>query len=432
MKKTASFILSLMYALTLATPTISSAAEFTESGGDLLMKAYAASVEISEIDEDEVKQQTENNLIYSEITEAYNDEDETISFDYAGGYVNENGELVICASGEESSNIEIQNELSDICSIDTSDIIVKKVKYSYEELEKARADFENDIENYKAQTKGDNNSDIYDLLSSITSNSIDDEFNKLIIYVPNLDDNKLVLLNELFNYGDIIAFENDEDFDIELRATLRPGQGIIGWSEDDYCYFGSIGYRAYYKCGLNTYYGFCTAAHVTESFPSCNGVKNVYRADDGGKIGPVMAELRLPDFGVDAAFVCVDTTFNTFSNDYLCDFLFYPLEFCSNKWFTYLPKNTTVYKVGSTTGFSEGVVKSSSYSVYISYQYHKDVVKTSLKSEGGDSGGLVFAYDNGDGNGGYIPAGIIIGGNAFSTFYSKCTNIIDVLNIYPY
>ena len=360
MKKSTAIILSIVYALTLTNPMVSSAAESTESGGELLMKAYASSIEISEIDENEVEQQAENNLIYSEIVEAYNDEDEDISFDYAGGYVNEDGELVICASGKESTNLEIENEISEICSEDTSDVIVKKVEYSYEELEKAREDFENDIENYKAQAELDNSSDIYDLLSSITSNSIDDEFNKLIIYVPNLDENKLILLNDIFNYGDIVEFENDDDVDNELRDTLRPGRGICGYISGNNYRIGSIGYRARYKSGVNTYYGFCTSAHVTNDFTAYDGVKYVYISDSYRLIGQVLTECWDPDNGVDAAFVCVDTRYNEFVNQY--DAVNYTVDFCGYKWITYLPQNATVYKVGATTNLSIGVVKSTNAS----------------------------------------------------------------------
>jgi len=430
MKKSTTIILSIMYALTLTNPMLSFAAESTESGGELLMEAYASSVEISKINENEVEQQAQNNLIYTEITDAYNDANENISFNYAGGYVNEDGELVICASGKESTNLEIENEISELCSIDTSDIVVKKVKYSYEELEKAREDFENDIENYKAQAELDNSSDIYDLLSSITSTSIDDEFNKLVIYVPDLDENKLILLNDIFNYGDIVEFENDDDVDNELRATLRPGRGIVGFVSENNWVTGSIGYRARYKSGVNTYYGFCTAAHVTNDIQKYAGVKNVYRSDDYGIIGQVLTESWDCSNGVDAAFVCVDTRYNEFVNQYTNGVNI--VNFCSNKWFTYLPKNATVYKVGATSNLSMGEVTSTNASKLLSLHWYKDVVKTSLHSERGDSGGLIYGYANGDGNGGFIPAGILIGGTSSDTYYSRCTNIVDKMNVYPY
>ena len=374
---------------------------------------------------EEMEQQCENNLIYTEITEAYTDSDETISFDYAGGYINENNELVICVSEEEISNEEIINELNDICSTDISNVSIKSVKYSYEELKQARIDFENSLENYKVQAELDKNIDLYELLSSITSNDIDDELNKLIVYVPELNDEKYTLLNELFNPSDIISFENTNCADIELCATLRPGRSIVGWNNDGDYIRASIGYRAYYKVGTSTYYGFCTAGHFTKDLEG--STRYIYNDDDWTTIGEVMIDKT--SGSVDAAFVKVYTDWNTFYNNYGNEY-----NFCSNKWFTYLPKNAKVYKVGSTTGLTSGKVKSTDSSTLAGGIWLSGLVKTSAHAEAGDSGGLFFAYENGDGHGGYIVAGLTVCAGYIwdETLYTKCTSVANDLKVYPY
>ena len=311
MKKTTTIILSLVYAFTLATPMVSAAAENSSKGGDLLMAAYATSNEIIENNNEEIEQQCENNLIYTEITEAYSDSTETISFDYAGGYINENNELVICVAEKDLENEEIVNEIESICSTDISNVVIEKVNYSYDELKQTRIDFENNLEKYKKQAEIENDMNLYELLSSITSNEIDDELNKLIIYVPELDSEKLALLNELFDFNDIISFESSYTDDFELCSTLRPGRAIYGWTKNDEYVYASIGYRALYKAGLKTYYGFCTAGHFVEDF---DGVRYVY-GDDGSSAGQVMINETYDS--VDAAFINVFTGWNTFQNNYI-------------------------------------------------------------------------------------------------------------------
>lgn len=425
MKKTTTIILSLVYAFTLATPMVSAAAENSSKGGDLLMAAYETSNEIIENDNEEIEQQCENNLIYTEITEAYSDSTETISFDYAGGYINENNELVICVAEKDLENEEIVNEIESICSTDISNVVIEKVNYSYDELKQTRIDFENNLEKYKKQAEIENDMNLYELLSSITSNEIDDELNKLIIYVPELDSEKLALLNELFDFNDIISFESSYTDDFELCSTLRPGRAIYGWTKNNEYVYASIGYRALYKAGLKTYYGFCTAGHFVEDF---DGVRYVY-GDDGSSAGQVMINETYDN--VDAAFINVFTGWNTFQNNYISGGNTY--SFCSNKWFTYLPKNATVYKVGATTGLTKGTVKSTDASTLADGIWLSGLVKTSAEAKPGDSGGLVFAYENGDGHGGYIAAGLVVSRNVWGdTYYSKCTSVANKLNVFPY
>ena len=130
-KKFISFV-SAIYAFTLVTPMISFATELEETGGERLMDTYnKEAYAITEYDEDAIEQQLENNIIYSELTEAYVDNEESIKFDFAGGYINEDDNLVICAAGKDETTDEIVDDIERICSIDTSDVVIEKVKYSY-------------------------------------------------------------------------------------------------------------------------------------------------------------------------------------------------------------------------------------------------------------------------------------------------------------
>ena len=96
-----------------------------------------------------------------------------------------------------------------------------------------------------------------------------------------------------------------------------------------------------------------------------------------------------------------------------------------------------VYKVGMTTGLTEGKVLKVSNPVYYReydgapYTYFNDFVEADYNSAGGDSGGLVYA----DVGGAYR----IMGNNVCSTTsgpkisnFVKADNIINQMEIYPY
>ncbi|MCR5601188.1 MAG: S1 family peptidase [Ruminococcus sp.] len=424
MKKSITTIASMIYALTLVAPMAASA-ENTESGGDLLKAAYTASA--PEFDAEEMEQQLESNSVYTELTEAYADDEDSLSFEYAGGYINEDNNLVVCAADAESSVEEIVNEIDSICSTDITNVVVEKVKYSYEELEQAREEFDAALAEQIAQAEANGDTDLYDFLSTITSNSIDEELNKLIVYVPDLDDDKLAILDELFDCDDIVSFENDEDPDAEIEATVRPGRAIYGIKSRSggkitYSRF-SIGYRARYKKNGTMYYGFCTAGHGTQGLESGKYIYSETTFKNSDRIGECMKDMRSGN--VDAAFVKLYSG-NTFSNSYGS------YSFVGYKYMTNVAKNSTIYKVGSTTGFSQGTVESSDCSVTVSGVKHTHQVKCKIKAAAGDSGGLFFAYYNPDGKGGYLAAGVLVGGGKTYHYYTKCPYVLSDMGVEPY
>lgn len=425
-KKFISFV-SAIYAFTLVTPMISFATELEETGGERLMDTYnKEAYAITEYDEDAIEQQLENNIIYSELTEAYIDNEESIKFDFAGGYINEDDNLVICAAGKDETTDEIVDDIERICSIDTSDVVIEKVKYSYEELEQARVYFEDILDKNLTQAKSEGNNDIYELLSSITSNSIDTEFNKLIVYVPNLNEEKALILENLFDCSDIISFENEEEGNYELRASVCPGRGIYGITSDRKVLRFSVGYRAYFNNGYSNLAGFCTAGHAADELLGTGMYvysENPLYTSDPPKIGRIYTYKF--SGSTDAAFVGMYSG-NEFRNSYDT------FSFKSDRYFTEIPKNSTVCKVGASTGYTTGKIKSTDYSVDTGTVKLTHQVKVNLTSDNGDSGGLVFMYYNPDGSGGYIPAGLVSCSKGDNTTYTKCGYVVNDLNVYPY
>ena len=82
---------------------------------------------------------------------------------------------------------------------------------------------------------------------------------------------------------------------------------------------------------------------------------------------------------------------------------------------------------------TRGTVKSTDASTFADGIWLSGLVKTSAEAKPGDSGGLFFAYENGDGHGGYIAAGLVVSRNGWGdTYYSKCTSVANKLNVFPY
>ena len=425
MKKSISTIASMVYALTMVAPMMASA-ETAETGGDLLMAAYSAA-EAPELDAEAMEQQLESNSIYTELSTALSDDEETLSFDYAGGYINEDNNLVVCAADAVGSDEDITNEIDSICTTDISDIVIERVQYSYEDLQQAREEFEAALAEQLAQAEANGDTDLYEFLSSITSNSIDEELNKLVVYVPGLDDETQAVLDELFDCGDIVVFENEDTTDNELKVTVRPGRAIYGIKSRNgnsitYSRF-SIGYRARYKKNGTMYYGFTTAAHGTQGLESGKYIYSSNSFSNSDRIGNAMIDQN--SGSCDAAFVRLYSG-NTFSNSYGS------YSFVGYKYMTNVAKNSTIYKVGSTTGLTTGTVTSSDCSVTISGVSHTHQVKCKIKAEGGDSGGLFFTYFNPDGEGGYLVAGTLVGGNDTYNYYTKCPYILSDMGVEPY
>ncbi len=99
-------------------------------------------------------------------------------------------------------------------------------------------------------------------------------------------------------------------------------------------------------------------------------------------------------------------------------------------YMTTVAKGETVYKVGNTTYKTSGKVKDKSYTATIGGVKFKNLTKTTMEGDYGDSGGIVFTNFNSFD----ITAGIFTAKSTNSeyTLYVKATEIINYMNVYPY
>lgn len=332
---------------------------------------------------------------------------------YAGLYV-ENGNVVVCVT-------DLKKKYTDL------DVKYELVDYSYNYLDLVLEEFDRKYDLYMKKAK--ENTKEYILVNSIVGYGINEEENRIDIDICDLNDEKAYEFGKLFGSNECFSLNNTGSL-YEECDSYKPGRAlyVINKREGVTIHYSivSMGYRAYRKTSANAYqYGFVTCAHgVSES------IDNIIYADTRGtKVGTIEAYLRSGT--VDASFI------KTVSGSSISTVVEYNGSGCagnnSMKEYTYMTtvaKGETVYKVGCQTYKTSGKVKDKKYTANVGGVKLRNLTKTTVKGDHGDSGGIVFMnYNSYD-----IPAGILIGAGANSTYsvYVKATEIIDNMNVYPY
>lgn len=342
--------------------------------------------------------------------------------DYAGAYI-DGGKLIVCVTSSEAIPDLVQNE----------NVEYRIVENSYNLLYSTKASVSNAVREYASQYKGTGTAEEV-LINSFAGIGIDEEFNKLIVDIVMLDDDKIETFYQLFGENELFVFQNVGGRQ-EPQATYKPGVALYVLTKREGTTLSysrlSMGFRAYKETSSGNKYGFVTAAHGAQ-----NSIDDlIYTSNNCNvSIGTITDYIR--GGSVDASFiergsnVTVGTTTHysdedgsTTNGDAIV----------ANTYMTSVPKGSTVVKVGSTTYRTTATVQSTSYdTTFTDGVSLTNLTKTTKFCDGGDSGGLVYMYYNG----GYKPAGIITGsyeGAIFShSSYTKATAIVEQMGVYPY
>ncbi|WP_040198098.1 hypothetical protein [Candidatus Soleaferrea massiliensis] len=314
--------------------------------------------------------------------------------DYAGGYLDENGELVVLTTDDSE---ETQKQLKNMAG--NQDLQVRKAEYSYEYLQ-SLADKITDYMNS-------------DTANSIIKNSLGtwgvyDDKNCIIATIKDLDTTKIDLFKSEISDSGAIRFENQSG-EIILDKSLGAGACIKDRVHADY----SIGYRARRSVGGSYEYGFVTCGHG-------NAVGDpVY--DGMIKIGQITAV----KFGgnTDAAFVKITNSDYNITNSIAR----------TNKTlvaggYRTVSVGTTINKSGCVNGVGSGQVTSSSFRCSYQGSTFTDLIQSTYPRAGGDSGCIVYSNDSSP----YIVGthmGATVDGRSISV---KANNIVNSLNAYSY
>jgi hypothetical protein len=231
-----------------------------------------------------------------------------------------------------------------------------------------------------------------------------DDKNCIAVEILNIDDSKIERFKYEANDSKAITFVASDGFSTD-EATF-PGQHLSNGGGS------SIGYKAQRYLGNNDWeYGFVTAGHAIMRFQNATQQNNII-------VGTCTD--RKYDGALDAAFVRTNSGYTTSR---------YTLNgyYISGSW-TVPAVNSTVYKEGSSTGWTSGKVISNSTNQTISGIFCTDILSANYNSLPGDSGGIV-----------YTPSGSVVGihkagptgGGTGTRYVVKAGNISAYLNVQP-
>jgi hypothetical protein len=435
------------------------ASEDSQSAGKILEELHVEREK--EIDMDIEYENLESQIVLNEVynviednltnTVETSDEQTVYDDDYSGSFLDENGDLIVCVTesfkADSESDETILNEIEaedEIESIETfnqvdgledidADIELKTVKYSYNELSDAQIKMVTKFEDFKKIYTNSKSAE-FELLQSIAGIGLDEEINGLVVDIVEFTAEKEELFHSLFGKFDYISF-NDVASEIEQITAYKPGRAIyvITKKTKTSIYYSriSIGYRAFRDTTKGRQYGFVTCAHAVNN--SIDG--KIYSTS---KLSKIIGSRRIWQYGgsVDASFIELSpgqsmSTKVKYSNK--DGSTANPDTIAKNIYLTSVAKNSTVYKVGSTTYRTSGKVTNTNYSVTndddVSFT---NQTKTSALAKGGDSGGIFYSkYESKN-----VPAGIAMGAGGFWIFnysvYSKASAIENRLGAVPY
>ena len=366
--------------------------------------------------------QTQSIQQYSSLLDSFGDSHKMNYPDYyAGAYLNEEGKLVIktttsSTSARRSIRSATKNE----------NVIFEDAEYSYAELTELKDAIFEYMEDHS--TKG---------RLPIRGCGIDDELNRVIIFIEEMTDEKIAAVKAVVDSPAIqftsipketASFSSDlqpsitlEDFNFFhssvssvsriIPTNLYSGNKINTENTSGTIVGMSVGYRAKRQITATTYeYGFITAGHGTKG----NG--NVYNTSLE-KIGTVTG--RIFNAMADMSFVKMDnnvTVYNMIANQ----------TGTVNGGYITPPKDTIIYKSGYAGKVSGGKVVLPSCDDYAPSGVNiRDVIiseNTGVKQ--GDSGGIVYVHNS---NGTNTIVGIVSG-----TYYGSYLATVKASNISAY
>lgn len=367
-----------------------------------------------------------NSKIIDTISQPCPNRDEIIYPEYFGGtYLNENKELVVCLTNDEQN---IKSKI--INAAKSSDIHFKIVDDSYNDLcalqDMLNKTFESAYDKYIRKQLVSNN-DIIDMLKSISNFSIINKKNCIEIGIENITDKKITSFQKVFGNNDNFTFINSEQH--TDCSTWAPGRAIYNNStgSSKRC---STGYRAkYITSSGTTYTGFVSCAHGGQTINTT--IYTNYACTD--KLGTVKVSKYMGS--VDASFITItksnysvgmqthygkdtDTTGN--------------ITIESNTYYDSFVEDSCLYKCGSETGTTSGIIHSANATVTSKSSgiTLTNTIETSKFCDSGDSGGIVFYYNPSTEKS--YACGVVHSTSSSKSNSIKASAIISALNVTPY
>jgi len=321
-------------------------------------------------DEELIENRAESKDNYKKVIKKIKKANDTYNSHYAGSYLNKDQELVVLTCGDDKS---LKESIENTCGED--EVIFKKAKYSYNELNDAY----DEITNYMNKV---------DFISAVY---VDDTNNIVVVRLNEYSLKNIKKTKNEVKNSKLLKFEKSGDIEESAAKTVYPGQKIcIG----DYLF--SMGFRAYYETKNGVVKGFVTAGHNTKV-----GDKVYYVTSNNNTVPIGTVKYRKFSGKVDASFVALSGD-NQASNK-----VYYNSEKNTNKASgvnlckdcLLLPEvGDTVYKAGATTYLTKGTIESTKFTANFNDMgiTIKNLILTTCVAGKGDSGGILYENDCGN------------------------------------
>lgn len=327
---------------------------------------------------------------------------------FAGTFINTDGKLVIQVTekyySKDYRNSDWYKELVEV--VQSEDFACNPVKYSYCSIVNAMTDL----------LWGDFSKKLSEENVKITASWIDDYRNCVFIGVKDdIDYNKVLKMIDSSIYKVVV-----ENVTISEDVGLYPGGDITKASYGGSFFSMACRARRYDTINGTYEYGMLTAGHAfsgtSNVYINTGGTSNIY-------IGYSPYYLQKNSGSVDAAFI------STTSNMDLYNTVFMETTTLYSTCFVSVNIGTVIYKRGTTTQTTVGLVTSGSYNFSRDNIAFTDFIKSTYYSQIGDSGGIVYTAP--DSTNHAYPIGIHSGhGDTTnqSEQYSICCKISNALN----
>ena len=265
---------------------------------------------------------------------------------YGGAYINSEGALVVMQTNSISSSSRGGNFASVLN--EAGSFILDTVSYSYNELNSLKSEIDDACLSFQSNPSAFSD-DQANLLNSISFFYISQKDNSIIVGITDLNDSKRNSFLDMFGASD--AYMLIEGLHTTTTASLKPGGDIVSPAGPL-----SIGWPVYF---------------YDENDNVCRGFVSAFSGRN------------------DAALIKI-----TNSNYSMSDVVNVSNHTLSNDKYMLLSEGSTIYKVGSTSGYRSGTVTSTNGSV--TYRINNqpltisNVLVTDAMNLGGDSGGIVY------------------------------------------
>ena len=337
---------------------------------------------------------------------------------YAGAYLNENGDLVICVTEDSES---VLSQLQFITQNDDLKISKKATPYSC--LEAIMSCIWTTYLEISEDVKHGNVLDENSLLLNdcFVGVGIKQETNSVVVQMNEISERTICAFESRIIRSSCVQFEHCFGAE-EQNGNLKSGN-IVRVSSGT----GSVGFRAKMQItqdGVTRYAkGFFTARHVVDYV----GQPVDYLSTDYSVVHNYVGTVIAGQYGnsVDAAFIEVP--------DYIIDEETREGVSLGSNYFTYIPEGATVTMCGAvSTNSLSGEIVNTSYNVSVSGHSLTDQYRCDYAGAEGDSGGVVYRYINGSNCIVGIHCGILSFWYGNDSYVTKASNIYSTWSLFQY